>query len=488
MSGAGGVRRALLSGLVAAVSFVLAQQPCESFSIVTLEDLQAARKCPVITGSVRISYRAPDVNLDGVVAIHGNLTTWCTSPTSATGSTRCIMNNFLETISSTTLTTVGGSLEFSSSINLSNVSFPQLATVKGLFSLTDLNSLTYLDITRLESAGKIVMKADNLQTLKHETLRKITGWGLDNSRHIYIATGSLKSVDSFFQQPLEVDLVEVNSVYVKRLNYGFTKTTTLSIDASGPNPNITLVFGGPSIREVVVEAIHASFGLWSLERLPSLERLSAGSLRFYNNRCKRLDLPFNQLGALIVHHNSDLEWLSIPPKAKDWTDFSFYIYGSPLLNLTSEYAVDEKGEAVRFWYWPQSDIRYISIDANLTNDFFNSLLFDHQSTSANTTKRRVAETFLARSKTLDCTPFKTLSDQGILPSGKDFTCSDSYSSLEDGGSSGNSSDSSSGNSSDSSSGNSPDGSSEKSLGSWNGVNHWACLAWVTVCAQGIFLL
>ncbi|KAK0374280.1 hypothetical protein CLIM01_08342, partial [Colletotrichum limetticola] len=68
---------------------------------------------------------------------------------------------------------------------------------------------------------------------------------------------------------------------------------------------------------------------------------------FGANFFQHLDLPFDHLGNLTIRNERELVWLSVPPQAEQWEDFSLDIGYNPNLNLSTEYRVSEKGEMIR---------------------------------------------------------------------------------------------------------------------------------------------
>ncbi|EQB55584.1 hypothetical protein CGLO_04473 [Colletotrichum gloeosporioides Cg-14] len=379
----------LLIAVLVPASGVLAQA-CSNFTIDSIEKLQAARQCPEIDGDVVVGPYLREVNLDGIQRIHGSLVTM---EVCAWDRPKGCKDEYpLEIISSSTLTAVD-EIQIIWNANLRNISLPNLKAVETDFMIHYLENLEYLDITGLETVGGFTLRVPSLTTLKHNGLRNITGYGRNatgygsysNETSLVLATG-LESLDSVFRYPLSVFWVaiEVNSKN-KEIHFGFANTTLLQFEGQpyGEDTypgagNVTIIFGGHDAENVHVDYLRCRNATNGLKRQESLNRLTVDEINISgNDYLEHLDLPFDQLGELYVSYAPNLRWLSNHPQASEWTDFAldmdapyhYNISRSPLLNLSSEYMIDEAGNTVRSWYWPQKNIKKIDLGAIMTDAF-----------------------------------------------------------------------------------------------------------------------
>ncbi|KAL0936047.1 uncharacterized protein CTRU02_208262 [Colletotrichum truncatum] len=350
-------------------------QNCTSFTIRTAEDLKAARRCPEVFGDVIIGTELSHVNLDGIETIHGNFETLAICRGERPG---CNLDWPLDTISSTTLTTVGGRLLMSWSGGLRNITLPKLRAVGRQFNLHTVPRLAYLDISLLESVGRFKIDAQNLTTMRHEGLRNLTGEG-HTVKEIILSVG-LETIDSVLKYPLSVDQVYLYlNPRVKKVNFGLANTTQLLIYTNVTLGNrfqaidgsTTVVVGGPETKTMHVREFYCQNATVELERLPSLGMLTVNEFRMDGSgHLEKLALPFDELRDLIIQETETLRWLSNSPQATRWANFSITIPSdNKALNLSSEYLADESGKMVRSWYWPQKDIQYVNINAILGDGF-----------------------------------------------------------------------------------------------------------------------
>ncbi|GKT60290.1 hypothetical protein ColTof4_00424 [Colletotrichum tofieldiae] len=325
-------------------------------------DADILRNCREVNGNVVVALiETANIDLSGPEVIHGNLS----------GTEQYMSKGTSLNISSTTLTTVDGHLSISGYGNpaIQNISFPRLNTVGGTFSLWNLGNLVYVDITNLHTVGAFDIWAWRLSTLKHKELRKIAPapW---NREGIRISETSLESVDSIFNNNIKVGHASLyGSSALKRVVVGFNESASLILSGSPETKQLEVVLGGESTTSMHIGLISLSGDVASFQRSSSLQKLTADSFQSYENHYKHLHLPFDQLSSLELYRDESLEWISIPPQATRWANFSLRIDHTKA-NLSSEYMIDEKGELVRSWYWPQRDMFRINIGSgNMTLAF-----------------------------------------------------------------------------------------------------------------------
>ncbi|EXF84013.1 hypothetical protein CFIO01_04873 [Colletotrichum fioriniae PJ7] len=334
-------------------------------------------------------------------------------------SAQCIgYNHNITSISSSTITRVNGSVILAYDGWITGLSFPELRSVGENFVLHKLESLKYLDVDQLESVGYMrLMYAPKLTTLKLSAFRNITGITYHDGlieRSMELGLGGLESLDAFFKEPqLSVDQVYIyNSGKVERLQIGAAKIGTLKFDYvsyGGPN-NLTLVLGGSDITEQTIGSIKTTYSLNGIERLANLKTLSVGSFDSYGgNFYQHLDLPFDHLGNLTIMNERELMWLSVPPQASQWVNFSLNVqYNNANLNLSTEYRVSDNGEMVRSWYWPQPDMGQSYLRGNLSNLFFDSYFQFRNALSKETLANRKEDLHIYAEGSFSCEPFERL--------------------------------------------------------------------------------
>ncbi|KXH35212.1 hypothetical protein CSIM01_11166 [Colletotrichum simmondsii] len=378
MFGSSPWRNGFLLALIAGQHQAIGQE-CGSVVVTSQADADALRNCPEIFGNVTVitGSSAQEIALEGVKVIHGDLVNDSQCPQV---SAQCIGYNHNSTsISSSTITRVNGSIILAYDGWISGLSFPELQSIGENFNLNNLESLKYLDVDRLESVGHMnLWWAPRLTTLKLSAFRNITGitsgdGSIDRSI-VLSGLDALESLDAFFKEPqLGVDEVSIyKSGKVRRLQIGAAKIGTLKFAYStfGKPNNLTLVLGGSGITEQTIGSIQTSYGLNGIERLANLKTLSVGSFSsFGGNLYQHLDLPFDHLGNLTIRNERELMWLSVPPQAAQWENFSLDIGYNTNLNLSTEYRVSEEGEMIRSWYWPQPDMGESYLRGNLSNLF-----------------------------------------------------------------------------------------------------------------------
>ncbi|WQF88551.1 Putative Receptor L-domain superfamily [Colletotrichum destructivum] len=385
-------------------------------------DADALRNCREVNGNLVISpVHSADIDLSGPEVIHGSIF----------GDEYHSYSNSSVNIASTTLTRVDGHLTIIGRwyiTSIQNLSFPNLQTVGGTFALQRPYGLTYVDVTNLHTVGSIEIIAPELSTLKHTALRSVgpsydtqkiaRTYGLQNG--ILIGTTSLESVDSIFNNNIKVESASFTaSTRVKRLVVGFKESAKLVIygadDADAGQ--LEVVLGGESTTSMHIGEMQMQYAISGFRRSPNLQNLTADKYYSAFTNMTHLHLPFDQLGSLYLEAEEYMTWVSVPPQAAQWSNFSLTISRTEV-NLTSEYMPDEKGGWVRSWYWPQKDMFSVDIGSgNLTPAFFESFL-EYQKATVNTTSQpKVLHEFRLNPyniATFDCEPFKKLAEQGII--------------------------------------------------------------------------
>ncbi|GJC98512.1 hypothetical protein ColKHC_07338 [Colletotrichum higginsianum] len=415
-------------------------------------DANALRSCREVNGNLVIfPVHTADIDLSGPEVIHGSIF----------GDEDMSSSDSSVNIASTTLTRVDGHVTMIGSMyrsTIQNLSFPNLHTVGGSFALERTYGLTYLDVTNLHTVGSIHIIAPGLSTLKHTALRRVgpsydaqkiaRTFGPQNG--ILIGTTSLESVDSIFNNNIKVESASLfASGRIKRVVVGFNESAKLLIHGAedADAGQLEVVLGGESTTSIHIGEMEMQYGISGFRRSPNLQNLTVDKYYSALTNMSHLHLPFDQLGWLYLEAEKYMTWVSNPPQAAQWSNFSLTISRTEV-NFTSEYMPDEKGGWVRSWYWPQKDIFSVDISSgNLTTAFLyvsphnamryllfpdtspSESFFEYQNATVNTTSQpKVLHEFRLTPDnvaTLDCEPFRNLVEQGIIGS---FEC---YSRLKD---------------------------------------------------------
>lgn len=272
-------------------------------------------------------------------------------------------------ISSSTLATVGGAIDFWYFQGLEELSFPSLTRVQGSVSLKRLHQLKTLDITKLARLGYFTLEAQNLTTLNHEGLEGFTGENKYGAVAFWAA--AVTSVDSFFNHPIEANGsadqsgVTISTEYLPnldRLNFAWARVPRLWV--SGDGINVTL--GNSRVDSMDLDSLVLKGNITGLNRHSNLDNLTVGSfIMEANNAVEELELPFDSLSGLSVSRSDNLETIKLPRAALSWDQFDLEISSCTSLNLVSQFDGDDQ-----VWYWPEKNISKISITGvNVTNDF-----------------------------------------------------------------------------------------------------------------------
>ncbi|KAH7149845.1 hypothetical protein B0J13DRAFT_594394 [Dactylonectria estremocensis] len=395
---------------------------CVNVTIADADDAAEVRRdCTVISGDLYFAkYFNETINLDGVVEITGNIfhkgceEDWeeCELPLPFS-------------ISSSTLTEVGGDIQFKYFQGLQELSFPNLTLVQGSVLLRRVHELERLDITKLARLGYFALEAANLTSLQHERLEAFTG---DNKYGaVSLGAAAVESVDSFFSYPIYANgSAEQSSVYintgrlpnVREINFGWARVDTLSIRGN----DIAVTLGTSRTTSMEIGSLIIDGNITGVSRHESVKNLTVGRCTVGSvHSTKSLELPFDQLANLTIKLSKGLETVKLPQAALNWEDFGLDIWSCGKLDLGSEYVDNE-----RVWYWPEKNITSISMyEVNVSTSFFDSFLENHK--NGNNTQKVLEEFKLLRDQSiapgLDCTPFDELHARGVLPD--EYSCGNS---------------------------------------------------------------
>lgn len=340
---------------------------CGSATIRSAADAEALRKsCSTVDGTITIQGSLSEsISLDGVRVITGNLTGGgCDlSPSPANSSINLL---------SSTLTTIQGDLSLGCVPALTNISFPNLRTVDGAFYLVNYDHLTYLDITNLDSVGYFHLRVPTLTTMLHNELRNVTG--AYGSKRVLVEQTSLASVDSLFQNPLDIGDSPAGAVTdywtLKRLThltFGFSRAGSLDVGGVG---NLSVTLGGPKTTNMVLSNMTFLSGVAGLARSSKLANLTIDTVMLNgHNNFTDLLLPIDSMSNLLVGEEPTLTRLELPPQAVNYTNFSFWAQSCPNLNLSSQFTTNTDGTTRQTWYWPQKNMNDIFVDGNVATPF-----------------------------------------------------------------------------------------------------------------------
>lgn len=309
------------------------------------------RNCRVVDGDILIAVEtSQDIDLSGVEVVTGGI------------AAVSVPYSIEITLSSSTLTAVGGALSLFEVHALRRLSLPKLETVGRWFSLYYCNNLEYLDITSLHTAQSFQIIAPKLSTLKHTEIREIKGTGPDEG--IFVGASSLESVNSIFDNNIKVNRAVIErSPKLKRVVVGFNETNALTIDNSAikEGSSFNVIFGGRDTRSQKLGDVDLAGGAASVRRDSRLQSLVAETFTARANNGTHLHLPFDQLRRAVVRDDKVLARLSNTARAEQWADFSLVLLNNPKLDLSSEYTVNNRGDTVKTWHWPKKDMAEVTI-------------------------------------------------------------------------------------------------------------------------------
>lgn len=344
---------------------------CHNVTISSAADAAEVRSdCTIITGTLEFSTDFKEtVDLSGVEKIQGDiLHSGCKND--------CPALPPLFSISSSTLTTVGGSVELHWFSRLQELRFPNLSVVEGSVFIYSAVQLERLDITKLSRVGRIILRVTpNLASIQHEILKSFTG--KEGPGRVDL-TGAVESIDSFFNYPIEpvplendtrISWVEIDSKSlpnVRHINFGWSNLDIL--DIKGDNLSITL--GAVNTTTMNISTITLTGNITKLEPGKALTNLTIGTLSIDETGLTDLNITATQLSRLELLDNEELSTITLPSKAFDWEDFALSLSGSPKLNFSSEYRLKDGGGEERFWFWPRQNIKAISISRITTGTDF----------------------------------------------------------------------------------------------------------------------
>ncbi|KAM0546667.1 hypothetical protein ACHAPJ_010805 [Fusarium lateritium] len=343
------------------------------------EAKEVAKNCKVLTGELTLDSDLNEtISLDGVETIQGDVSHNGCYRVSDDG---CFPVPKPFKISSSTLTHINGSLYFWAFNGLEEISFPNLERVEKSFTIKRMHSLKRMDLTKLSYLGNILIEARNCTKIDHDGLRNFTN-GSSNGGIVFWSA-AVESIDSWFKYPIEavanytnlprnswpptVDVGWGNLPNVKSLTVNWPKVDEIRIQGDG----ITLILGGENTTTMELDRLTIEGNNTSIDRGSDMKRIVVGNVSVEHfDEPGTLDLsPLDSISNLRLHSNDGLNGIKLPRAATSWKDFGLSISACWDLNLTSEYR-DAENEKERFWYWPEGDIRSITISGTpLANDF-----------------------------------------------------------------------------------------------------------------------
>jgi hypothetical protein len=348
---------------------------CASVTIRTADDAEAVRKaCPVIHGNLTIEsskQSATFLNLTGIEVVEGTFQTGCekmpgpTMPDIGMGDFGMCSNMFNSservqtTIEALTLREIKGRFMLSWEMSLKNFTAPNLVSVGEYMFITGM-SLEYLDLTSLEEVGHMSITNSGLKEVRHRQLKRILGSKTGRRTEISLyGLPNLKSVDSWVSGPVSVQLIQIDqtSADMTELTIGALKVDDVIITGKG---NLGLTFGTDETKEMNLGKVQIR-GLSGFKKNEKAENVKVGTFEVQHNEFTRLDIPFDDLGMLYMMYEKKLETLTLPEKAKYYTNLTVAIWDCERLDLKSEFVKGKDGEQVRGWYWPEKDMGRIAI-------------------------------------------------------------------------------------------------------------------------------
>jgi hypothetical protein len=312
---------------------------------------------------VILSTAIPDsesINLDGVESVLGSIVHDGCDPEEE----KCDQPSSLFNISSSTLKSVNGSIQFRYYSGLENLLLPNLEVVNGSVFLSGLSNLRYLDVTDLAYVGSFSLDAPVLERLDIDRLQGFTN---DDGGVTIWDIGSVDSVDAFFKYPSQVDNPE--AAFTTDISIR-NQTNLRNVTIAWPNMsgmhishNITVTLGDSSTKAMHIQTLEIPAGF---HRNSKLQNLTVGRVSVTNTGAfEKLTLPFDELvGVQIEEYSPDskLNTIVLPAEAANWTDPTLQFF------VDSLHFREYDDDGTKIWYWPET-INRLSLVGNVSTNF-----------------------------------------------------------------------------------------------------------------------
>lgn len=337
-----------------------------NITIADSDDASEVRKaCTTIEGSLVFKRRLSDnINLDGVETVLGHVTHYGCS---LYEDDDCAKVSSLFNISSSTLTTINGSLYFENFSGLNKLSFPNLSLVNGSFDLDRNKNLTHLDITHLTHVGSFHLDgAVALKRLDHDRLEGLTE---RRGSVVVMDSGNIDSLDSFTEYPitspqgeqeLYLGFIMNRMDNIKNLTFGWANTSMVNIDGE----NLTITLGGPSTKAMYMEDFSTNA---DLIRSPDLENLTAMTVTIGDSSwltkspLLKVSVWFDNLWSVMVS-GSNITTVEIPSEAENWSSPRVWVN----TQMTDIREYDDDG--TKIWHWPKI-LDSLTLEGSMNNSF-----------------------------------------------------------------------------------------------------------------------
>jgi len=355
---------------------------CGDRKVFTQKDARdLARECKVLVGNLDIISRndTDDLNFDGLEEVKGSI--WVQSicfadDKNAKEKKDCPSWEPVK-IESSTLRRVGGHFVVRSFVpgkaGFWNITVPRLRTIGEDLLLND-EQLEYLDVTDLEEIGDVDLDVPNLNTLRHEQLRSVTGGQAPApgpiAGNFVVRRIAVDNLDSFLKPNISLPNVQIQlESGMPRVTIGYAELGSLVLGA--PETNVSfdeVVFGDGNTQALHIQNFTSYSEVKKLVREPQLRDFSAGMFKMDRGSLHHWELPFDTLRELRLLDIKCPETITLPPRAATWSNFTLQIKRGPM-KLASEYA-DKDGQRTKTWYWPEQPIDTIDLqDVSIDNAF-----------------------------------------------------------------------------------------------------------------------
>jgi hypothetical protein len=275
----------LLPALAVVGSAAAQSSTCTFSSTVTISNQAEATKvssCKTVKGSVLIGTGAA-----GAIDISG--------PKEITGDLSVLDNGLIETLSSDTLTTIGGAFAFKNVTVISTIQFEALKSVQSL-SLTTLLRLKTLTFGPLTQADAVTVADTSLEKLDSIDLATVKTLDINNNPQLSTFTSKLGSLSDTFN---------LNS---NGIGAGLTVTLpNLAWIANMTISNVTK-FDVPSLK-VVNGSARFDSNFFESFTAPNLTHTESGDISFVGNgKLSNLTFPVLKTigGGLLIANNTKL--------------------------------------------------------------------------------------------------------------------------------------------------------------------------------------
>lgn len=352
------------------------------FTVNSQADADELTKCEQFNGDVNISPSASsNITLDGLLQVFGSLRATLPGHSDTADATTLI------SISSKTLSFVGGSLVISSVSSLQSIALPKLKIVVGALEMSDLPSLVDLHLEGINSIGNFSLVsaprlleasigADSTYKDRDIGLKYITDTTDPAVVVRDVGLASLSGLVDLYDASL-IELAELPNLNNALLNTG--RVGEVRIRGNG---NLTLsTWGGPGVG--TTEQVVGKLSITGVKHVSPCRSFDVHEFIAVNNSVEYLHFSFTAVQRLEVRDNARLKTL-VPWNGRniwEWDLADVLIRDNPLLVL-SQFPVRSANDtftllecpgsfnnSVDQWQWYPFHMETLAIDAAINDTF-----------------------------------------------------------------------------------------------------------------------